>query len=121
MRTQCCMTRVSVACLWSVFNTDRFPDNRRLCPVLPFPLHLPFYRPPPSTTPTTTHTLSSKQNGKADGQSTHDTDDTVICEISPLISYAGEGLEELKGVKLCPPVILELSPDSKLDIRQGSQ
>ncbi|KAK7098234.1 hypothetical protein V1264_002575 [Littorina saxatilis] len=65
--------------------------------------------------------IQSKQNGKADGQSTHDTDDTVSCEISPLISYAGEGLEEVKGVKLCPPVILELSPDSKLDIRQGSQ
>lgn len=61
--------------------------------------------------------IQRRQNDTANGQSTHDADETVICEISPLVSYAGEDLEKLKGGKLCPPVLLEAS-DSGVDIRQ---
>ncbi|XP_076471039.1 UDP-N-acetylhexosamine pyrophosphorylase-like [Babylonia areolata] len=63
---------------------------------------------------------SLRQNGTANGQSTHDADETVICEISPLVSYAGEDLDRLKGQKLSPPVIIEVS-ETGMDIKQASQ
>ncbi|KAL8561994.1 hypothetical protein ACOMHN_001320 [Nucella lapillus] len=60
---------------------------------------------------------SRQQSEPANGQSSHDTEEAVVCEISPLVSYAGEGLESLKGKKLCPPVVVETSPDNGLDIQ----
>lgn len=60
--------------------------------------------------------------GQGDGRSTSDADESVICEISPLASYAGEGLESLKGQKLVPPVVIEVAGDNNgLQIKQGSQ
>jgi len=40
-------------------------------------------------------------------------DDDSSVEVSPLVSYSGEGLEDLKGKKLKTPVVLEKSEDSK--------
>ncbi|XP_067654818.1 UDP-N-acetylhexosamine pyrophosphorylase-like [Haliotis asinina] len=58
---------------------------------------------------------SGIQNGNESGQS-------VVCEISPLVSYAGEGLEEhVSGKELVSPVILEVTPENgKPLLQQGS-
>ncbi len=48
--------------------------------------------------------------GEENGVNGHSSDSVVVCEISPLLSYAGENLEEAVGGKggkvLTPPVLL---------------
>jgi len=55
-------------------------------------------------------------NGKGDASETNgngtshreDSDEPVVCEISPLLSYAGEGLDDLvKGKEFVPPLVLK--------------
>uniref|UniRef100_A0A0B7A6X1 UDP-N-acetylglucosamine diphosphorylase n=1 Tax=Arion vulgaris TaxID=1028688 RepID=A0A0B7A6X1_9EUPU len=56
--------------------------------------------------------LTKKQNRKED--------DAAVCEISPLVSYAGEGLEEVSNKSFVTPVLLELGSDGmSLVIKQG--
>jgi UDP-N-acetylglucosamine/UDP-N-acetylgalactosamine diphosphorylase len=43
----------------------------------------------------------------------NDTDSSFNFEISPLVSYAGEGLELLKGKTLKTPIIIEKPEDLK--------
>ncbi|KAL8614451.1 hypothetical protein ACOMHN_007787 [Nucella lapillus] len=57
-------------------------------------------------------------NGGDKGSKGTDSEEMVVCEISPLLSYAGEGLEAVKGQKLCSPVILDVSANNSLHIRQ---
>ncbi|XP_076450236.1 UDP-N-acetylhexosamine pyrophosphorylase-like [Babylonia areolata] len=60
----------------------------------------------------------SQLNGGDAGQELNSAEDAVVCEISPLLSYAGEGLDSVKGQKLCPPVLLDRSEDNSLQVVQ---
>nr|KAG5699156.1 hypothetical protein BaRGS_014455 [Batillaria attramentaria] len=73
-------------------------------------------------TPYTDIQSNGHLNGQGDGRSASDADEPVICEISPLVSYAGEGLESLQGKKLVPPVVVEVAAENNgLQIKQGGQ
>lgn len=66
--------------------------------------------------------IQSQVNGQGDSRSASDADEPVICEVSPLVSYAGEGLESLRGQKLVPPVAIEMDPENNgIQIKQGGQ
>lgn len=68
-------------------------------------------------------TFKGKQpSNNGDCVSTNGLEDIPVCEISPLVSYAGEGLEDLSGRKLQPPVVIEAKADGQgIDVRENVQ
>lgn len=56
----------------------------------------------------------NKENGRGDNQTDADDVNGVVCEISPLVSYCGEGLEELVcGKSFVSPLYIQQAPDDK--------
>lgn len=67
------------------------------------------------------HIPSNRNKAEAgDGQRTCEEFNEIVCEVSPLVSYSGEGLSSIvSGQSFQPPVTLELDKDGKLQVSQG--
>lgn len=63
---------------------------------------------------------NNNTKGSGDGQQTSEEESDVICEVSPLVSYAGEDLHSCVSEKsYVPPVCFERGQSGSLEVRQG--